>query len=99
MSKFGELIESEIPILINFYSNWDASKEKQETAVLVEVASALGNAAKVIKIDTKLNEDLAKQLRIKTNPTFVIYQKNEMKWRQIGYQDAKTLIDMVAQFV
>ena len=99
MSKFGELVNSEVPILIDFYSDWDASKEYQALETLREVALALGDKAKVIKIDVEKNEVLAKALRIKSNPTFVIYKSSEMKWRQSGEQDATSLIDMVLQFV
>lgn len=99
MSKFGELVNSEVPILIDFYSDWDASKEYKALETLREVALALGDKAKVIKIDVEKNEVLAKALRIKSNPTFVIYKSSEMKWRQSGEQDATSLIDMVLQFV
>ena len=99
MSKFGELVNSEVPILIDFYSDWDELKENKAVATLREVALALGQKAKVIKIDIEKNEILSKALRIKSNPTFIIYKKSEMKWRQTGEQDATSLIDMVLQFV
>lgn len=99
MSKFGELVNSETPILIDFYSNWDEIKEGESVATLREVALALGDKAKVVKIDVEKNEVLAKALRIKSNPTFIIYKSSEMKWRQSGDQDATSLIDMVLQFV
>ncbi len=99
MSKFGELVNSEIPILIDFYSDWDELKENKAVATLREVALALGKKAKVVKIDVDKNETLAKALRIKSNPTYIIYKSSEMKWRQTGDQDATSLIDMVLQFV
>ena len=42
---------------------------------------------------------LANALRIKGNPTFIIYKDGEMKWRQSGNQDANTLISLVQQYV
>lgn len=98
MSKFGDLVKSEIPILIDFYTNWE-EHEESNTSILRNVATALGEKAKVIKIDVEKNEVLAKALRIKANPTFIIYKSNEMKWRQSGNQDANTLINLVEQFV
>ncbi len=99
MSKFGDLVKSEVPILIDFYSNWDESQENKAVATLKKVAIALGEKAKIIKIDVEKNEILAKALRIKSNPTYIIYKSSEMKWRQSGDQDATALIDMVEQFV
>ena len=50
-------------------------------------------------IDIKKNEPLAEALRVKGNPTFMIYKDGEMKWRQTGEQDANTLIGLVQQYL
>ncbi len=98
MAKFGELISSDIPVLIDFYKDFaDATGDLH--SVLRDVAAALGDRAKVIKIDVDKNETLANALRIKGNPTFIIYKSGEMKWRQTGEQDANTLITLVEQYV
>lgn len=98
MAKFGELISSDIPVLIDFYTEWEDDSESIH-ATLRDVAAALGDSAKVIKIDVEKNEILANALRIKGNPTFIIYKDGEMKWRQSGNQDANTLIGLVQQYV
>ncbi|MCR9182967.1 MAG: thioredoxin family protein [Flavobacteriaceae bacterium] len=98
MSKFGELISAQVPVLLDFYTDWN----EQSTAmhpVLRDVAAALGDKAKVIKIDVEKNKDLAEALRIKGLPTLMIYKDGEMKWRQSGEQDANTLIGLVNEYV
>lgn len=98
MSKFGELIDVEIPVLLDFFTEWN----EQSTAmhpVLRDVAAALGDKAKVIKIDVEKNKELADALRVKGLPTLIIYKGGEMKWRQSGEQDANTLIDIIKQYV
>ena len=98
MSKFGELISAHVPVLLDFYTDWN----EQSTAmhpVLRDVAAALGDKAKVIKIDVEKNKDLAEALRIKGLPTLMIYKDGEMKWRQSGEQDANTLIGLVNEYV
>ncbi|WP_435414320.1 thioredoxin family protein [Polaribacter aestuariivivens] len=97
MTKFGELISVEKPVLIDFYSDWEDAENTVET--LRNVAVALGDKAKVIKIDVTKNENLADALRVKGNPTFMLYKNGEMKWRQTGFQDAKTLIDLVKEYL
>ena len=97
MTKFGELISIDKPVLIDFYSDLDDVESSVET--LRDVAAALGDKAKVIKIDIDKNEMLANALRIKGNPTFIIYKDGEMKWRQSGDQDANTLITLVQKYV
>lgn len=59
---------------------------------LKDVATALGNKAKVIKIDIDKNQELAEALRIKSLPTFVLYKNGEMIWRKSGVLDANTLV-------
>ncbi|MBP8792148.1 MAG: thioredoxin family protein [Lutibacter sp.] len=99
MAKFGELISSDIPVLIDFYAEWEEENSDDVHDMLRDVAAALGDKARVIKIDIEKNETLANALRIKGNPTFIIYKSGEMKWRQSGDQNANTLIDLVGQYV
>lgn len=98
MAKFGELINSRIPTLIDFYTEWEGEVNNSHP-ILRDVATALGDKAKVVKIDVAKNETLAAALRIKGNPTFIIYKDGEMKWRQTGHQDANTLINLVEQYL
>ena len=98
MAKFGEIISSNSPTLIDFYSENNKDEEITHN-VLRDVAAALGDKAKVIKIDISKNDKLVDALRIKGTPTFIIYKNSEMKWRQSGEQDANTLINLVEQFV
>ena len=98
MSKFGELIETSVPVLLDFYADWDEACRGMHP-VLRDVASALGDKARVIKIDVEKNEELSKALRVKRLPTLMIYKQGEMKWRQSGEQDANTLIGLVNEYV
>jgi thioredoxin 1 len=98
MSKFGELIDVDIPVLLDFYTEWNDQSEAMHL-ILRDVAAALGDKAKVIKIDVEKNSELAEALRVKTLPTLIIYKDGEMKWRQSGEQDANTLIGIIQQYV
>ncbi|WP_299532351.1 co-chaperone YbbN [Ulvibacterium sp.] len=98
MSKFGELIDVNVPVLLDFYAEWN----EQSTAmhpVLRDVAAALGDKGKVIKIDVDKNKELSQALRVKGLPTLMIYKKGEMVWRQSGEQDANTLIGILNEYV
>jgi len=68
-------------------------------SVLRDVAAALGNKGKVIKIDVDKNKELSSALRVKGLPTLMIYKKGEMVWRQSGEQDANTLIGILKEYV
>lgn len=97
MSKFGELIDVEIPVLLDFYAEWnDASMAMHP--ILKEVATAVGEQSKIIKIDVDKNKELSQALRIKGLPTLMIYKRGEMVWRQSGEQDADTLISILQEY-
>mgnify|MGYP003492719078 CR=1 FL=1 len=96
MSKFGELINAPVPVLIDFYTEWNDQSVSMHP-VIRDVAAALGDKAKVIKIDVDKNKDLADALRIKNLPTLMIYKEGQMVWRQSGELDANTLIGLVQE--
>lgn len=98
MSKFGELIDLNIPVLLDFYTEWNEASKAMHP-VLRDVAAALGDKAKIIKIDVDKNTQLAEALRVKGLPTLMIYKSGEMKWRQSGEQDANTLIGILKEYV
>ena len=98
MSKFGELIDVEIPVLLDFFTDW-SEESNAMNAILRDVAAALGDKAKIIKIDVDKNKELAEALRVKGLPTLIIYKNGEMKWRQSGEQDANTLIGLIQEYV
>jgi thioredoxin 1 len=96
MSKFGELINTQVPVLIDFYTDWNEPSVSMHP-VIRDVAAALGDKAKVIKIDVDKNQELADALRIKGLPTLMIYKEGQMMWRQSGELDANTIIGLVKE--
>jgi thioredoxin 1 len=96
MSKFGELIDVQVPVLIDFFTDWNEPSLAMND-VIRDVAAALGDKAKVIKIDVDKNKELADALRVKGLPTLMIYKQGQMVWRQSGELDANTLINLVQQ--
>ena len=94
MLKFGEIINKEIPVLIDFYNQWNENSTPM-SETLRHVSAALGDRAQVIKIDVEKNIELAKALKIKGLPTFILYNHGKMIWRESGEIDANTLINKV----
>jgi len=98
MSKFGELIGLDVPVLLDFYSD-DNDSSNIMHPVLRDVAAAIGDKCKVIKINVDKNNELAEALRVKILPTLMIYKSGEMVWRQSGEQDANTLVSLIKDFI
>ena len=98
MSKFGELIDGKAPLLLVFFKEMEELKDEFFPA-LRDVAAALGDQGKVIKIEIEKNPKLVDALRVKVMPTLMIYKMGEMVWRQSGEQDANTLISLMSEYV
>ena len=64
MTKFGELISVDKPVLIDFYTDWNEVENSIDT--LRDVAAALGDKAKVIKIDIKNHRFISRNFKIKS---------------------------------
>ena len=94
MSNFGEIIDAPVPVLVDFFADWNESTSTMNEVVR-HGAAAMGDKAKVVKIDVEKNAELAEALKIKGVPTLIIYKDGQMVWRQIGEVDANTLIHLI----
>lgn len=91
MTKFGELIDEQKPILLNFFADRSEDCEGIHEQ-LKDVSAALGDKAKLIKIDAEKNKQLIDALKVKKLPTYMLYKAGEMLWRQSGKLEANELI-------
>ena len=98
MSKFGELLDEKIPILLAFFRSQEEASQDMNP-IFKDVAAAMGDKGKVIKIDVDKNQQLSEALRVKVLPTLMIYKFSEMVWRQSGEQDANTLISLLKDHI
>ena len=89
MSKFGELLDEKKPLLLVFFSELDEISTSLHP-VLKDVAAALGDKGKVIKINTEKNIKLSEALRVKVIPTLMIYKYGE---ERLSRRIAKSIIE------
>ena len=95
MSKFGDLLDENIPVLLVFNRQDEASVDLNP--VLKDVAAALGDKGKVIKIDVDKNQTLANKYSVRGVPTLILFKKGEIVWRQSGVVDGKSLIKKIEE--
>jgi thioredoxin 1 len=94
--SFSDLINGDKPVLIDFSAEWCGPCQAM-APILKEVAASVGEKASIIKIDVDRNQALAEKLGIRGVPTFILYHKGEVKWRQSGMQSAKNLAYVIDQ--
>lgn len=83
MSKFNELINSDTPVLVDFFATW-CGPCQMLMPVLKEVKDNMGERVKILKIDVDKNQELAAQFQVRGVPTMVLFQNGKQIWRQSG---------------
>lgn len=90
MSKFNEIINSDKPVLVDFFATW-CGPCKMMSPILDQVKSQFGDEISIIKIDVDKNMQLAQQHEIKGVPTLKIFSKGKELWKGSGVYQASQL--------
>jgi thioredoxin 1 len=90
MGKFSEIIKSDIPTLVDFYATW-CGPCKMMNPILERIKNEMGSHVRVLKIDVDKNQEAAEKFKVRGVPTFILFKKGEVKWRQSGGMDFNTL--------
>lgn len=96
MNTFNELINSDTPVLVDFFAEW-CGPCKMMPPVLNEVKNALSSKVRVIKVDIDKNPNVARAYHVQSVPTLIIFKQGQVKWRQSGVVPANALIGQLNQ--
>ncbi|MEL1242223.1 thioredoxin [Flavobacterium flavipallidum] len=95
-SNFDQLIQSEKPILVDFFATW-CGPCKMLSPILKEVKDQLGDQISIIKIDVDKNQQIASLYQVRGVPTMILFQNGKQLWRQSGVVDKNTIVNIVLE--
>ncbi|HTQ64128.1 MAG TPA: thioredoxin [Puia sp.] len=97
MGAFQELIQSDKPVLVDFYADW-CGPCKVMAPVIQEVAKAVEGKARVVKVNVDKNTQAAQAYGISGIPTFIVFKNGNILWRHSGTIDKKSLVNVLTQY-
>ena len=96
MSSFNQIIQSDKPVLVDFFATW-CGPCQMLAPILIEVKANLGERISIIKIDVDKNQAVAAQYQVRGVPTMILFQNGKQLWRQSGVLSKEDLIKVIVE--
>lgn len=97
MSTFNELINGQIPVLVDFTATW-CGPCKMMAPILDQVAKKTGDKIKIIKVDVDRNPQAASFYQVQGVPTLILFREGKTLWRQSGVLQENQLLGILNQY-
>lgn len=82
-SNFNEVINSDKPVLVDFWAEW-CGPCKMIAPVVDELANDYDGKAVVGKVDVDSNPEVAGKFGIRSIPTLLVFKNGEVVDKQVG---------------
>jgi len=92
-SNYDETLKSGV-VLVDFWAPW-CGPCKMQTPILEKVAAAVGDAAKISKVNVDEAPELAARYGIRSIPTLILFKDGEIVQQFIGLQQEAGLVSAI----
>ncbi len=96
MSSFNQIIQSDQPVLVDFFATW-CGPCQMLAPILQDVKANLGERISIIKIDVDKNQAVAAQYQVRGVPTMILFQNGKPLWRQSGVMSKEDIIKIIVE--
>lgn len=93
-----EVLRSELPVLVEFSAEW-CGPCKTIAPDVRALSDELADKAKVVTIDVDKSPHVARELRVQSVPTFVVFQKGRPVDGRVGAMRRAQLREMIEPFL
>lgn len=92
--NFDSIINENRPVIVDFHAVW-CGPCKTQSPILKQVADALGERIRVIKVDVDQNQVLASRYQIQSVPTLMIFKNGAIIHKQAGVHTQQQIMDIL----
>lgn len=93
-SSFSKIIDSETPVLVDFYADW-CGPCKMLAPILKQVKDEMGQSIKIVKIDVDKNQLIASKYQVRGVPTMLLFKNGKQLWRQSGVLQKNDIVQII----
>ena len=91
---FNELINGKIPVLVDFSAEW-CGPCKMMKPVLEQLKRDMTDKIRILKIDVDRNPELAHKYNIKSVPSLLLFQEDQICWNGVGVVTSNYLKNVI----
>ncbi len=90
-----EVLEASVPVLVDFWATW-CGPCQMIGPVIEEIAGEVTDA-KICKVDVDAQPELARQYKVLSIPTLMVFKNGELVKRESGAKPKEEILEMLKQ--
>jgi thioredoxin 1 len=93
-----EVLEADTPVLVDFWAEW-CGPCRMVSPIVEELAGEQAGKLKVVKLNVDDNPDIARQYRVMSIPTLMVFSGGDERKRIVGARGKTQLVNEMSEFI